>query len=87
MKYRGSVSTPKERKKTPNDVVMTNPNTAKWIVDYFAPRGKLLEPCKGNDAFYNSLKNYGDTDWCEILEGKDFFNYTKKVDWIITNPP
>jgi len=87
MKYKGSVSTPKERKKTPNDVVMTNPNTAKWIVDYFAPSGKLLEPCKGNGAFYNSLQNYGDTDWCEISEGKDFFDYTKKVDWIITNPP
>ena len=31
-KYVGSVSTPKERKKTPNDVVMTKPITAKWIL-------------------------------------------------------
>src|SRR5690606_673304 len=23
----------------------------------------------------------------EIDEGRDFFEYTKKVDWIITNPP
>ena len=26
-------------------------------------------------------------DKCEISEGKDFFDYNKKVDWIITNPP
>ena len=29
----------------------------------------------------------GRTDWCEIDEGKCFFEYDKKVDWIITNPP
>ena len=27
------------------------------------------------------------SDWCEISENKDFFNYQEKVDWIITNPP
>ncbi|OUX44535.1 MAG: hypothetical protein CBE21_00715 [Proteobacteria bacterium TMED261] len=87
MKYTGRVSTPKERKKTPNDVIMTNPNTAKWIVDYFQPTGKMLEPCRGDGAFYNELQNHGDTDWCELTEGKDFLDYNGKVDWIITNPP
>ena len=27
------------------------------------------------------------TDWCEIAEGKNYYDYEKKVDWIVTNPP
>lgn len=26
-------------------------------------------------------------DWCEIKRGRDFFAWTTRVDWIITNPP
>jgi hypothetical protein len=26
-------------------------------------------------------------DYCELDEGKDFFDYTGKVSWILTNPP
>ena len=85
MSYIGRVSTPKSRKTTPNDVIMTKPETAKWIIDYFKPTGTILEPCKGDGAFYNQFE--GDKDWCEIREGKDFFDYNKRVDWIITNPP
>ena len=55
---------------------MTNPNTAKWIVDYFQPTGKMLEPCRGEGAFYTAMQEYNDdVDWCEISEGKDFFDY------------
>ena len=75
----------KSGKSTPNDVVMTKPETAKWIIDYFKPIGTILEPCKGDGAFYNQFE--GDKDWCEIKEGRDFLNYDKRVDWIITNPP
>ena len=85
MSYIGRISTPNSRKTTPNDVVMTNPKTAKWIIDYFKPVGTILEPCKGDGAFYNHFE--GNKDWCEIREGKDFFDYNKTVDWIITNPP
>ena len=70
---------------TPNDVVMTKIETAKWIINYFKPTGKILEPCKGDGAFYNQFD--GDKDWCEITKGKNFFEYDKRVDWIITNPP
>jgi len=83
--YIGRVSTPKERKKTPNDLIMTNPDTAKWIVDYFNPQGLALDPCMGDGAFYDAYRC--DKDWCEITKDKDFFDYTNKVDWIITNPP
>ena len=73
MSYIGRISTPKSRKTTPNDVIMTKPETAKWIIDYFKPTGTILEPCKGDGAFYNQFE--GDKDWCEIREGKDFFDY------------
>ena len=32
--------TPKHRKKTPNDIVMTKLSSAKFIIDYFKPKGK-----------------------------------------------
>ena len=75
----------KTGKSSPNDDVMTNETSAKIIIDYFKPTGFILEPCKGTGVFYNLFK--GKKDWCEIKENKDFFNYQKKVDWIITNPP
>jgi hypothetical protein len=71
--------------KNPNDDVFTPDNIAKLIVDYFKPVGKILEPCKGKGAFLKALPK--GTDWCEITEGKDFFEYKKHVDWIVTNPP
>lgn len=70
---------------TPNDVVMTKRETAKAIVDYFKPTGKCLEPCAGQNAFYDALPE--PKQRCEISEGIDFFQHKDKVDWIITNPP
>jgi len=67
------------------DNVMTNEIVAKRIISYFNPTGIVLEPAKGTGNFYNNIKNK--KDWCEIAEGRDFFDYDKKVDWIITNPP
>jgi len=26
-------------------------------------------------------------DWCEIQQGRDFFDWDEPVDWIVTNPP
>ncbi len=44
-----------------------------------------LEPCRGDGVFYKLLPK--PKEWCEIVQGKDFFDYRGKVDWIITNPP
>jgi hypothetical protein len=63
---------------------MTPKPLAKMIVDYFNPTGKMLEPCRGNGSFMEYMPN---ADWCEITDGRDFFEYNNKVDWIITNPP
>lgn len=68
-----------------NDCFQTPLEFVKEIVEHFNPTGRILEPCKGDGNFLKFLPD--NTDWCEILEGRDFFEYNKKVDWIITNPP
>lgn len=69
----------------PNDIIMTPLPIAKQIIDAFDIQGKVLDPFKGEGAFYNQLS--GDKEWCEITEGRDFFDYSDHVDWIISNPP
>ena len=66
------------------DIVYTPDYMAKEIVDLFKPQGKILEPCSGDGAF---LKHLPDAEWCEIEKGIDFFEWSKKVDWIVGNPP
>lgn len=69
----------------PNDVVFTPDWLAKQICKQFPIDGKVLEPCKGEGVFLKYLPPK--TDWCEITDGKNFYDYTNKVDWIVTNPP
>jgi hypothetical protein len=48
-----------------------------------------LEPCKGRTNNFYDLIPYN-KEWCEIDEGRDFFNYDfkgKKFSKVITNPP
>jgi len=67
------------------DKVMTPDYLAKSIIEHYKPNGFCLEPCKGTGNIYKYLPR--PKDWCEIDEGRNFFDWTKKVDWIITNPP
>lgn len=73
-------------KATAADTVYTNEDTACKIIDYFNPRGSILDPCAGKDAFYSNYKNK-DKFRCEISDGTDFMTWERHVDWIITNPP
>ena len=75
----------RSKKQTSNDKVMTNPDLAKWIIQYFKPHGIVLDPAKGTGNFYKYMPKT--KDYCEITENRDFLKYNKKVDWIITNPP
>lgn len=85
-----------------NDKIMTPDPLAQWIVDYYSPIGKVLEPCSGDGAFLRALADYDGrnqfayggkeflfVEHCEIDQGLDFFNVNNAdhFDWIITNPP
>ena len=70
--------------KSGNDRVYTPDYLAKAIVERYKPTGRILEPCCGEGAF---LKYLPTAEWCEIDKGRDFMDWTEKVDWIITNPP
>jgi len=73
-----------------NDVVYTPDHISDDMVRFFDLQGSILEPCKGNGAIYDKLSNLSNKSnllWCEISQGKDFFAFNEKVDWIITNPP
>lgn len=70
-----------------NDKVYTPLPIAKKIIDLFPLYGKVLDPFKGGGAFYNQYPDFVIKDWCEIDDGRDFFDYTNKVEWIISNPP
>ena len=81
-----------------NDCVQTPVDLALDIMNHFKPSGTILEPCKGDGSFIQAYETYNlitqlqnnkgiKWAWCEIKEDRDFFNWNKKVDWIITNPP
>lgn len=74
-----------ERFVPPADVVFTPYQVSKQIVEYLNPSGFCLDPCRGDGAFHQFLPI--GSDYCELSEGTDFFDYNKQVDWIIGNPP
>lgn len=48
---------------------------------------KVVEPFKGEGAFYNNFPDFVEKDWAEIKEGKDYKDLPDDYDWVITNPP
>jgi hypothetical protein len=48
---------------------------------------KVLEPFKGEGAFYDAFPEYVEKDWCEITMGRDYKDYEGEFDWVISNPP
>lgn len=67
------------------DVVYTPDFVSSKIIEILSPSGVCLDPCKGDGSFYNNLP--AGKMYCEIDEGHDFFEFNKKVNWIIGNPP
>jgi len=53
----------------------------------FEDDDKVLEAFRGEGAFYNNFPSNIQKDWCEILEGRDFKDYTAPIDWVVSNPP
>lgn len=85
MGHNGPAKANRTGKATANDSVQTPDALARQIVAAFPIAGRTLEPCSGEAAFLRALP--AGTEWCEIKEGRDFFDYTGKADWIVTNPP
>lgn len=48
---------------------------------------RYYEPFAGENAFFNSFPNFALKDWSEITRGRDYKDYNKEYDWVITNPP
>ncbi|MRX51643.1 hypothetical protein GI374_14605 [Paracoccus sp. S-4012] len=71
------------------DRVMTPPALARAICGHFAPQmhGLILDPARGDGAFYDHFPGHLAKDWCEITDGSDFLAWKGRADWIVTNPP
>ena len=73
------------------DCIQTPLDLAIDIVNHFKPEGKILEPCKGEGNFIKAYETYNlinqvsgnngiEWAWTEILEGKDFFEWTENIE-------
>ena len=73
----------------PNDDIMTPPHIAHFIIKRLPIKKSdvLYDPFRGLGSFYNNFPPENTNFYSEIKEGKDFFQFNKKVDWIISNPP
>ena len=74
---------------TPYDEFKTPVELARKLVALvpLKPGDVVLDSAVGNGAFYENYPLFVNKDCCDTLIGVDFLAYSKKVDWIITNPP
>jgi hypothetical protein len=47
----------------------------------------VLEPFKGEGAFYDSFPTHVRKEWCETTQGRDYTAFEGTPDWVISNPP
>ena len=71
----------------PNDKIYTPPKVVDIMLNFcgYNSGESVLEPARGLGAIYDKLSE--PKEYCEIEMDLDFFDYNKKVEWIITNPP
>jgi len=62
---------------------------AKDLLKYLdiIPSDTLLEPFKGEGAFYDSFPINNTKYFTEIEEDLDYKSFVNNVDWVISNPP
>lgn len=51
------------------------------------PTDILLEPFKGEGAFFDNFPAQNPKLWAELEQGVDYTSITEPYDWVITNPP
>lgn len=83
-----------KKRENPNDKFYTPLNLVKTHLELMKPFIKdgdvIYEPFYGTGNYYNSYKDYfpnNTYEYSEIDMGLDFFDFNKKIDAIITNPP
>ena len=71
------------------DLVMTPAPLAGAIIAHYTDRfdGSILDPARGQGAFFGQFPRHLDRHWCELTDGRDFLRWAEPVDWIMTNPP
>lgn len=47
----------------------------------------VLEPFRGEGAFYDAFPNTVIKDWAELEQGRNYIDVSGSYDWVITNPP
>ena len=77
-----------KHRKEAKDVFYTPLSVAKTHIESINsnPDDKWLDPFAGKYIYYQNFPTVK-KDYTEISEGKDFFEYTEKVDVICSNPP
>jgi hypothetical protein len=48
---------------------------------------RVIEPFRGEGAFYDAFPTFVNKDWAELEQGRDYRELTAEYDWVITNPP
>jgi len=82
------------KREKPNDVFLTPISLVETHINFvkalISDGDTILDPFYGTGNYYNTLIKVFDKciiDWTEIEKERDFFEYEKKVDVIISNPP
>jgi len=75
---RSTQASASKTKNVVNDLVYTKSTLAKRLISFFHPTGRILDPCRGNGAFYDNLPET--RDWCEIRDGRDFLEWGEPFD-------
>jgi hypothetical protein len=64
----------------------TNEQMVKDLLKITPIEGSILDAGSGkNKVWFNNLK--GEKYECELEDGCDFYDWDKKVDWVVGNPP
>ena len=77
------------RRKLAYDDFTTPPDLARSLLELvrIEPGSVVLDPCRGSGSFFNAFPEAARREWCEIKEGRDFFQRRERADWVISNPP
>tara|TARA_R110000787_G_C13141062_1_gene417271 strand:+ start:19 stop:549 length:531 start_codon:yes stop_codon:yes gene_type:complete len=93
------INTNIKKRDNPNDVFLTPLALSKTQIDMIDYKDDDIwyDPFKNNGSYYDQFPNNqseniidfynSKNEWSELLYGKDFFAFNKKIDIICSNPP